>query len=127
MSRNIGFQKNVLKRNIEWNGKDYIFKRNKRNKFNEIIDGEYESTTYTIKGLFHNSVNVNSYIKVEEGEAARSQSKSVPMIVCLYSPVSSELRMDDKLLLNDKLYKVNGIDDINEEQVFLDISLEVIV
>ena len=123
MSRNIGFQRNVLRRNILWNGKLYEFKRNVTNKYGEKQDGQYEAKTYLVKGIFH---KVTSYIKVEDGEAARVQSKSAPMIVCLFDDISSKLKIDDKLMMNGQLYRVNGIEDINGEQAFLDISLEVI-
>lgn len=124
MSRNIGFQRNVLRRNILWNGKLYEFKRNVTNKYGEKQDDQYEAETYLVKGIFH---KVTSYIRVEDGEAARVQSKSAPMIVCLFDDISTQLKIDDKLMMNGQLYKVNGIEDINEEQAFLDISLEVIV
>ena len=124
MSRNVGFQRNVLRRNILWNGKLYEFKRNVANKYGEKQNDQYESKTYSIKGIFH---KVTSYVRVEDGEAARVQSKSVPMIVCLFDDISTQLKIDDKLMMNGQLYKVNGIEDINEEQAFIDISLEVIV
>lgn len=126
MNRNIGFQKNALRRNILWNGKLYEFKRNKVNKYGEKQDGQYEAETYLIKGIFHRVTLRNSYIAINGGEAARVQSKSAPMIICLFDDISSKLKIDDKLMMNGQLYRVNGIEDINGEQAFLDISLEVI-
>lgn len=123
MSRNIGFQRNVLRRNILWNGKLYEFKRNMTNKYGEKQDDQYEAKTYLVKGIFH---KVTSYIRVDDGEAARVQSKSAPMIVCLFDDISTQLKIDDKLMMNGQLYRVNGIEDINGEQAFIDISLEVI-
>lgn len=126
MNRNIGFQKNVLRRNILWNGKLYEFKRNVTNKYGEKVEGQYEAKTYLIKGIFYRVTLRNSYITINGGEAARVQSKSAPMIVCLFDDISSKLKIDDKLMMNGQLYKINGIEDINGEQAFLNISLEVI-
>lgn len=126
MNRNIGFQKNALRRNILWNGKLYEFKRNEVNKYGEKQDGQYEAETYLIKGIFHKVTSRNLYITIDGGEAARVQSKSAPMIICLFDDISSKLKIDDKLMMNGQLYRVNGIEDINGEQAFLDISLEVI-
>jgi hypothetical protein len=115
------FPVNVLKRNISWNGKEYTFNRNRQNEFNETIDGSYDLVT-TLKGLFH---EVKSYVTIYEGESSRVQSKTTPMLMCLYLDAQG-IKFNDKVMINDTLYKVNGLTDINEEKEIIDISLEVI-
>jgi hypothetical protein len=117
----LGFSKHILRNNILRHGKTYTFKRNLKNSYDEELSNEYELITYPVKAIYH---EVNKYIQVGEGESARVQSKKITMMVCLYEE-AKDIIFNDKVELNGKLYKVNGTNDILEENEFIDISLEV--
>lgn len=112
------FLKNKIKRQLDCNGIEYSFKRNKKDKFNQLTDEVVN--VKELKGIYHES---NSYITREVSEAAITQSKKKPMILTLLENVEG-LELDDFVEINGKKYKINGFLDIQNYNVVCDISLE---
>lgn len=117
---NTKFEAYKISRELKRTGKKYEFKRAKRNDFNEPTD-ELNSVG-EIVGLYHEQ---NSHIAVSTGDTTQYRSKKVPMILCLYEDAKN-LKVDDKVEINSKTFKVNGVINIQEWNIIADISLEVI-
>lgn len=119
--RELIFARSTLKRNLARYGANYEFFRHEKNNFNE--DTDVIGWRKPIKGIFH---KVTSYINVQIDTGAKLQKKEIPYILCLYED-SNGLQMDDKVIINGLTYKVNGIDNVSQQNQISDISLEVIL
>lgn len=116
------FQKAKLRRVLTVQGKLYTFKRYQLNQFKEKTTQATEFST--LKGLFH---NVTSYISVQEGDATRKQRKFTPTIMALYDDfIVTPIVMGDEVEFEGKKYIVTGVENVEEGNYAVDISLEVI-
>lgn len=120
------FLKNKIKRQIDWNGQEFIFKRFAENKYHELQTDVEQ--TFKIKGVFHEGGGYGGMLNFElyEREGSRELSKMKPMILCLYDEVSKELKLDDRVKIGDEEYYVIGKNDIKGMGIAYDLSLEVI-
>lgn len=117
---NLKFEKNKILRELKKNNKEYEFKRFKLDRFKQQTN-EVESVTI-IKGIYH---EVNNYISITDKNETLRRTKKQPMVLCLLEDASL-IQKDDIVELNNKVYSVNGINDIQEWGIIADISLEVL-
>lgn len=142
---NTKFEAYKLKRELKRSGIDYEFKRFKKNKFGEpsgetawrqkpvplfplVIDEaagrilfEIIDNVGIISGLYHEQ---NSNIQITSGETTQVRTKKIPMILCLYEDATC-LFPGDIVMINNKIFKVTGVVNIQEWSIIGDVSLEV--
>lgn len=117
---NTRFEAYKLKRELKKSGIDYEFKRLSTNKFGEPIC-ENPELVATICGLYHEQ---NSNIQITSGETTQVRTKKIPMILCLYED-ATRLFPGDIVTINNKVFKVAGVVNIQEWSIIGDVSLEV--
>ena len=111
------FQLNKAKRLINTQGVEFTFTRPGRNEFHEP-NGTTES--FTVKGVYHETT---SYISKMSSDSSTVRQKPSPMVLALWTQASM-LQHEDRLYYNGKHYKINGIKDLAESNIIVDISLE---
>lgn len=117
---NTKFEAYKLRRELKRIGKEYEFKRDKLNDFKEPTKDSVVAGKLT--GLYHEQ---NSNVSVTTGDTTQTRSKKVPMILCMYEDATF-LKVDDKVKINSKTFKVTGVVNIQEWNIIADISLEVV-
>lgn len=118
---NARFEVYKLKRELKRSGIDYEFKRFKMNEFGEPTK-EFV-TIGKIKGLYHEQ---NSNIQITTGDTTQVRTKKIPMILCLYEDTTHlVLSIGDFVEINNKIFKVTGLVNLQEWNLISDISLEV--
>ena len=118
---NTKFEAYKINRELKRSGKYYKFLRKKENKFGEPV-GDSEVVA-AIRGLYHEQ---NSNIQVTTGDTTQIRTKKIPMILCLYEDTAFSLLAGDFVKINNKTFKVTGVENIQEWSIILDISLEVV-
>ncbi len=119
---NKSFEAYKLKRELKRSGTDYEFERATKNEFGEPIN-EY-TVVGKLTGLYHEQ---NGNIHISTGETTQSRNKKTPMILCLYEDTARLiLQVGDIVKINNKIFKVTGITNIQEWNIISDISLEVV-
>lgn len=118
------FLRNKIKRQIDWNGQDFIFRRYAENSYHEITDEVTQ--TFNVKGIFHEAGGYGGMLNIElyEREGSREFSKMKPMILCLYDDVSKQLSLDDRVDVGDDKYFVVEKNDLKNMHIAYEISLE---
>lgn len=114
------FLKHKIERQLQINGRDFVFKKYEIDQYNQVSDEVKEEIE--IRGIFHTT---NSYIKGNESEGARLVSKPQPMILMLYED-GVNLEKDDQTEINGNLYKIIDKNDVNNFGVAFDVSMELI-
>lgn len=120
------FLRNKIKRQILWNGQDFVFKRYKQDEYHQMTD-EVDQT-FELRGVFHEGGGYGGMLNQElyEREGSREVSKMKPMIICLYSDVSKQIQMDDRVQIGDEKYFVVEKNDVKNMNIAYEISLEMI-
>lgn len=117
--------RNKVKRQIDWNGQEFVFTRYSKNEYNEIdyskIDKEFH-----LKGIFHEGGGYGGMLNIQiyERDGARTVTKMKPMILCLYED-GKDLDMDDEVIISDYKYKIIDKNDVKNLKVAFEISLEI--
>lgn len=117
---NTKFESYKLRREIKKVGKEYEFKRAKKNEYKEPT--EEKEVVAKISGLYHEQ---NSKISITTGETTQTRNKKIPMILCLYEE-AKPLKVGDVVEINSKKFNVTGVVNIQEWNIISDISLEVV-
>lgn len=117
---NTKFESYKLRREIKKVGKEYEFKRAKKNEYKEPT--EEKEVVAKISGLYHEQ---NSNISITTGETTQTRNKKIPMILCLYEE-AKPLKAGDTVEINSKKFNVTGVVNIQEWNIISDISLEVV-
>lgn len=117
---NLRFEKSKLQNQLKRSGVTYEIKRKAVNSFGEPSDVNQVITT--LKGLYHET---NSYITVNIGEGSQTRKKKQPMILCLFADTAL-IRKGDYITIGGKEYKVSGVTNVQNWDIFGDVSLEVI-
>lgn len=117
---NTKFESYKLRREIKKVGKEYEFKRAKKNEYKEPT--EEKEVVAKISGLYHEQ---NSKISITTGETTQTRNKKIPMILCLYEEAKL-LKVGDVVEINSKKFNVTGVVNIQEWNIISDISLEVV-
>lgn len=119
---NTRFEAYKIKRELKRSGIEYEFKRFKKNDFNEPTD-EFEGIG-KLRGLYHEQ---SSGIQITTSDATQARTKKVPMILCLYEDAAPlDLRVGDFVKINSRIFKITGTVNVQEWNIILDISLEVV-
>ena len=112
------FQLNKVRRTIRTLGQSLLVQREGTNDFGEP-NGETESLE--LKGVFHESTG---YLTKSTSESSTVRKKSSPMLLCLWEDTAELLHHQDRVILNNKTYKVNEIKNLAAANLVADISLE---
>ena len=116
------FEAYKLKRELKRSGIKYEFKRATKNEFGEPSDEQ--ELVGTVCGLYHEQ---NSSVQIKTGETTQIRSKKIPSILTLYDDIASlNLQVGDVTVINNKSFKVTGVTNIQEWNIVVDISLEVV-
>lgn len=113
------FEAYKVKREIKRSGLDYDVYRNKVNEFKEKT-GEVEKVV-TFGGLYHEQ---SETIKITGADGTSYRNKKIPMILCLFDDVTL-IKSGDIITINNKVFTVQGVSNINEWNIISDISLQV--
>jgi len=109
-----------VEQNIAWNGETYELYRRGVNEF-----GEKSLTPEKIKefkGLFHDGST--NHQKVTANDSGYTINKTVPYILVKWDDANDVL-IDDEITINEQLYKVTGVVNVQQRNRVGDISLEV--
>lgn len=114
------FEHNKIKRLIDTQGLSYTFKRYKLNEFKEPTK---EASATTVRGVFHQTTQ---HISVVGADASSVQNKFSPFILALY-PEAKGVKQGDFVEINNMKYLVNGLNNIGNWNIAVDISLEAVI
>lgn len=117
----LAFERRKLEKELQRNGKPFVFLRKKENQYGEPVNDEIVVTK--ILGLFHEQ-SVVSQLNTVEGMQYRT--KKTPMILCLYSREIEKIKLGDYVLFNGKRFNFVSTENINEWNLIADISLELV-
>lgn len=118
------FEVYKVKRELKRSGRDYEFTRPKANGFGEPSDEEDEEEVGILRGLYHEQ---SEHVMVSMSDTTQVRTKKVPSILCLYEDAAPlALVIGDRVKLNGKTMKVTGVVDIQEWNLIVDVSLEVV-
>lgn len=115
--REYQFLEAKVKRQIDWNGVELLFTRMEEDKYHRGT----KAVNTVVRGVYHQAT---SYQQKKSGEASVTSTKPKPMFLCLYND-GSKVRQGDIVFINGKKYFVSGIENVQELNVALEISLEV--
>ena len=114
------FEANKIARLIKVQGASYVFKRDILNNFKEPTG---ETLDTCINGVFHEQIQ---HITVTGTDAATVRQKMSSYILALYAD-AKDLQQGDYVYIDHRKYLVNGLNNISNWDVAIDISLEEVV
>lgn len=108
-------------------GKDISFFRSSKDKHGQPT-GDNADYILTTTCLYHEQ---NSSIQLTTGDTTTTRTKKIPALLCLYGSLVGDdgevmLKPNDMTQFNGKLYKVQGVVNVQEWNIVADISLEVV-
>ena len=112
----------AVRRTIAWKGTEYQFLRPAINEYKEQVAEEDE--TITVNGMFYESSA--SHIAITNSEAASIVTKDAPNVLSTWENAQN-VKKGDKVTINEKVYSVNGVTNIQEYNLVGIISLEVVL
>lgn len=116
------FEAYKVKRELVRSGNMYEFRRTESNEFGEP-DGE-SHIIGSVLGLYHEQ---NSNIQITTGDTTQIRTKKIPMILFLFDDLHHlGLKTGDFVMINGRKFNVAGIVDVQEWQIALDVSLELV-
>ena len=104
-----------IQRQIDRNGHECRFTRGAVNDFGEHTGAVEE--VHNCKGLFHES---SGFLKIKLADSGKVQTEKTPMVLLLYT---DKIRIGDKVEINGISYTVQGMVNIRNSNVLLDVSL----
>ena len=114
------FEKSKISRLIKAQGLSYTFNRDELNEFKEPTGAV---SAMTVHGVFHQQAQ---HITVISADAASVQQKQSPFVLALYDEARN-IHQGDYVFINGVRYNVNGLTDIGNWNIAIDISLEAVV
>lgn len=108
-------------REIQIHGTEYMFFRKSVDDYGE--DKEETKQIAEIKGLFHVT---KGYVTRSVQDGTETHSKGQPILMIAYEDVGS-IQMGDFIVVNGNTYKVVEKNNIQEYNIVIDISLELII
>lgn len=114
------FELNKIRRLIRVAGLPYTFQRDVINEFKEPTG---ETTSIEVKGIFH---EITQHIAIVAEDSASVRDKNTSYILALYSD-AKDIQQRDFVVISGRKYYVNGVRDINNWHIAVDISLEEVV
>ena len=115
------FLKNKINRQIKQNGSTYNFNHFGVDEYGQRSDEVQE--TFIVKGIFHETVN---HVSITEADGARVVDVPKTYILCLFED-GEPINIDDRVEINEKVYRVTGKTNVGNYNIAFDISLELIV
>lgn len=112
------FLKNKINRQIKQNGSTYNFNHFGVDEYGQRSDEVQE--TFIVKGIFHETVN---HVSIAEADGARVVDVPKTYILCLFED-GEPIDIDDRVEINEKVYRVTGKLNVGNFNVAFDISLE---
>lgn len=103
---------------LNMRGIEYVFSRQALDKFGQPLEDVQEQVK--LKGIYHES---NGYIQTTGSDATITRTKKSPMILCLFAD-GDKIKQGDRIVINEKTYKVSGVLDVQNYHIAADISLE---
>lgn len=116
------FEQAKLKRLLSTYGVNYHFERLERNSFGEVATPRTVSMSFDIVGVYHEQ---SQRIQVSVSNEVRYRTEKQPFILAEYE-LASALEVDDVLVYNGVEYRVAGVHNVHNLNVYGDISLEVL-
>lgn len=114
-------QYHIITRHIRHNGQRATVTRPAKNAYGEP-DGE--EATFSISGLFHEpAASQGTYFIFKDSAHRASDEKKSFHFLC----AAAEIYPGDIITINDRDFKVVSYDDVGNEHVFYDLSLEEVV
>lgn len=113
------FLRNKINRQIKQNGSKYIFKRYGVDEYDQLTNEIVKEMP--IKGLFHETINHVQQI-LSESDGARITDVPQSYILCLFND-GDQIKMDDFVEINERIYKVVNKTNIGNFNVAYDINL----
>ena len=109
------FLRAKVKRSVDWYGNLFTFTHIQENKYHQ----EESTVTNTIKGVYHEAT---SYANKTSTDGSVISKKHSPMILCLFEE-GSKISVGDKAVINGDDYIVTGIENVQQLDVAIQISL----
>lgn len=113
-----------IRNNINRCGIEVNFARPSKNEYGEpddcSVDEDGHQEVLSVKGIYHEG---NSYIKQNTEDGAKYRSKKTPMFLVLYED-GQKLKVGDVVKISENTFEVVALNDIEQGQVVLDVSLE---
>lgn len=114
------FHINKISRFIRTQGEKFVFKRQRKNIYNEPIKGEYD--VIEVFGVYHET---NSHVTTTTSDGSVVKSQPQPNILCMPDE-GTKLKQDDVLEYKGTKYKVVDTSNLLKYDICIDVSLEVI-
>lgn len=111
------FLRSKIKRQIDWNGQEFHFTHVGEDKYHRGS----EETVVSVVGVYHQAT---SYKQKSSSDGMVTSTKAKPMILCMYED-GSAVSVGDRISLNGKDMFVSGVENVQELNVAVEISLEV--
>ena len=120
LTKIVAFERDKLRKQIQMYGKNYIFKREQLNEYKEPT-GEVDVVSPVV-GIYH---AFGSYTSRQITEGAVVAKNQTPMIVCLLEDAVL-LHVDDFVEIGDEKYRIISLNNVNNLNYAVEISLEVL-
>ena len=105
---------------IRTRGDTYIFRRDLKNEFKEPTG---EQVTITLRGVWHTE---REWVELTRGDGASVGRKPFSFLLTSYD-AGRLIQQGDFILVDGKRYNVNAVDNLNQLNYAIDISLEAVV
>ena len=112
-----------VKKEICLHGKMYEFKRDILDEYKEPTG---EKKVITTCGLFHITKNYIQFVTANSDGSNKIRSKGQPMMLVCYED-AKYLKSEDVVKINGRNYKINHVNNIQEMNIVVDISLELVL
>ena len=110
----------TVKQNIKQHGGKYTFQRYKKDERGQETE-ELEEVC-TVPALYHIS---KGYVTKSTGDYGVTRSKGQPMLLCI-TENSEGIELLDVVTVGKDMYRVTEVNDLNNEGIIADISLELV-
>lgn len=114
------FPLHVVKQNIKQHGATYTFQRYKKDERGQ--ETTELTTVCGLNALFHIS---KGYVTKSTGDYGVTRSKGQPMLLCI-TENSEDIELLDVVTVGKNMYRVTEVNDLNNEGIIADISLELV-
>lgn len=109
---------NVIKNNISRYGKEIEFKRPELNEYGEVTDG-FEITV-TQKCIYHVAADYGLDNAIQ-GDSGKAHGYKTEMLL---TAANENIKIEDYCNVGDKFYRIFSINDYQNDERFIEISLE---
>lgn len=118
MIRNIQFELYKVEREIKLHGETYEVHRDNKDEYGEAADGN--SLICSFCGIFHTS---RGFTTRSTTVATTTRNTGSPMILAVFSDCE-KIQKGDYIMINDVRYEIVDKNNIEEQNIVVDMSLE---